>query len=226
MRALRNNLLAGIVVAAPITVTLWLVLALIGFVDRTVKPLIPPVYNPETYLPFGIPGLGLVFAVVFLTVLGAFATNIAGRAALGWGDRLVDRVPLVRNIYRAIKQIISSIMLQRENSFRDVVLIQWPRDDVWAVGFVARSVTGSLADLLGDERVAVFVPTTPNPTSGFLIYERRDRIKPLNVTLEEGAKLVMSAGLMLPGEDFPKPAAPGAVNGAPPVRKETPPPEA
>jgi uncharacterized membrane protein len=207
MRTLRNNFLTGIVVAAPVAVTIWLVLGFIGIVDRVVKPLIPPIYNPETYLTFAIPGLGLVFAVAFLTGLGAFAANVAGKAALGWGDRLVDRVPIVRTVYRGTKQIINSVMTQRENSFREVVMIQHPREDCWMIGFVTRPASGEVAAALGPDFVAVFVPTTPNPTTGFLIYERRSRLKPLDMSVEDGAKLLVSAGLLTPGQDKPAPPA-------------------
>lgn len=204
MRTLRNNFLTGVVVAAPVAVTIWLVLGFVGLVDRIVKPLIPPVYNPETYLKFAVPGLGVVFAVMFLTGLGAFAANVAGRAALGWGDRLVDRVPIVRTVYRGTKQIISSIMVQRESTFREVVMIQHPREDCWMVGFVTRPASGDVARALGPDFVAVFVPTTPNPTTGFLIYERRSRLKTLNMSVEDGLKLIVSAGLLTPGDQSPQ----------------------
>lgn len=203
MRGLRNNFLTGIVVVTPIAVTFWLALAFLGFVDRVVKPLIPPLYNPESYLPFAIPGLGLVFAVVFLTALGAFAANFAGRAMLSWGDRLVDRVPIIRNVYKAIKQLVETFMLQREHSFREVVLVQYPRDGTWVLGFVTRGAVGEVAEKLGPGFVGVFVPTTPNPTSGFLIYEHRDRMKTLTMSIEEGAKMIVSAGLIAPGEEMP-----------------------
>ncbi len=206
MRGLRNNFLTGVVVVMPIAVTLWLVLAVVGFVDRVVKPIIPPIYNPETYLPFAVPGLGLVFAVMFLTALGAFAANYAGRAALAWADRLVERVPLIRNIYKAVKQLITTFMLQREQSFREVVLVQYPRDGTWVLGFVTRAAVGEVAAALGPGFVGVFVPTTPNPTSGFLIYEHRDRMKTLKMSVEDGAKMIVSAGLVAPGEEMPDPS--------------------
>lgn len=202
LTTLRNYFLAGVVVATPIAVTLWLVITVVRFFDRTIKPLVPAVYNPESYLPFAIPGLGLVFAVIFLTMLGAFAANILGRTAIGWGERVLGRLPLVRNVYGALKQIVETIISQRERNFQEVALIQYPKEGIWALGFVTAPAKGEMAAVLGGDYVGIFVPTTPNPTSGFLLYESRSRLKILDMSVEEGAKLIISAGLVSP-DDLP-----------------------
>ncbi|WP_022697997.1 MULTISPECIES: DUF502 domain-containing protein [Euryhalocaulis] len=195
---LRNYLLAGIAVATPLTITAWLVITVISLFDRIFKPLVPSVYNPETYLPFAIPGLGLVFALIFLTMLGAIAANILGRTAIGWGERILGRLPLIRNIYGAVKQIIDTIISQRERSFQDVALIEYPKEGSWALCFVTATAKGEVAEKLGDDYVGVFIPTTPNPTSGYLLYEKRSNLKILDMSVEEGAKLIISAGLVTP----------------------------
>ena len=195
---LRNSFFTGIVVATPVTVTAWLIVTFISFADRTVKPLIPRAYLPESYLPFAIPGFGLIVAVIGLTLLGALAANILGRSLLQVGERLVARVPFVRNIYGALKQLLETVFSQNQKSFQEVVLLQYPRDGLWALGFVTTEAKGELKERLGSEYIAVFVPSTPNPTSGFILWTRRDEVHELDMTVEEGAKLIISAGIVTP----------------------------
>ncbi len=199
-RSLRNYFFTGIVVATPVTITVWLVYTFVRFADNTVKPLIPRAYNPETYLPFAIPGLGIVFAILMLTMLGALAANILGRSLLSGGERLVARLPLVRNIYNALKQLIETFVAQRRNSFKEVVLVEYPRPGLYALGFITAAARGEVAQALGPDMVGVFVPTTPNPTSGFLLYAPRADLRVLKMSVEEGAKLIISAGLVTPGD--------------------------
>ncbi|VAV94832.1 Uncharacterized membrane anchored protein Mext_4159 [hydrothermal vent metagenome] len=195
---LRNSFLTGIVITAPIGATVWVVVSFISFVDGSILPLLPKRYNPETYLPVELPGLGLVIAVIGLTLLGALAANIFGRTLIGFGESLLRRVPFVSNIYEAVKQIIHTIVSGSEKSFQDAVMIEYPRKGLWAIGFVTAEAKGELKDFLDDDMVAVFVPTTPNPTSGFLLYEKRANLHDLNMSVEDAAKLVISAGLVYP----------------------------
>ncbi len=195
---LRNSFLTGIVVSAPIGATVWLVWSFLRWVDGRVVPLIPAEYNPETYLPFAVPGLGLLIAVVVLTFLGAITANFFGRTLLGLGERLVERVPLVSSIYGTVKQIVQTVLSQQEQSFDTVVLIEYPRPGVRAVGFVSAPAQGEIEKHLGTDVVGVFVPTAPNPTSGFLIYEKRENLIFLDMPVEAGAKLIISAGLVYP----------------------------
>ncbi len=195
---LRNSFLTGIVVSAPIAATLWLVWSFLKWVDGRVVPLIPKEYNPESYLPFAIPGFGLLIAIVALTILGALTANLFGRTLLGIGERLVERVPLVSSIYGTVKQIVQTIVSRQEQSFDKVVMIEYPRPGTFAVGFVSAPAQGEIAARLGDDVVGVFIPTAPNPTSGFLIYEKRDKLIYLDMPVEAGAKLILSAGLVYP----------------------------
>ncbi len=202
---LRNSFLTGIVVSAPIAATLWLVWSFLGWVDGRIVPLIPKEYNPESYLPFAIPGLGLLIAVAALTLLGALTANIFGRTLLGAAERLVERVPLVNTIYGTVKQIVQTILSQQERSFDKVVLVEYPRPGLYAVGFVSTPAQGEIAARLGDDIIGVFVPTAPNPTSGFLIYEKHENLTYLDMSVEAGAKLILSAGLVYPGKGASQP---------------------
>jgi uncharacterized membrane protein len=203
-RWLRNSFLTGIVIATPIAVTVFMIISFIGFVDRVVKPLIPARYNPETYLPgdYTIPGLGVAIAVVMLTLLGALAANFFGRTLLSMGERLVEGVPLVRNIYSALKQIVETVFSGKQNSFKEVVLIEYPMKGLYVVAFVSAEGHGPLKDKIGDDVIALFVPTTPNPTSGFLLYTPRKNTIHVDMSVEEAAKLIISFGMVTP-ENLP-----------------------
>lgn len=197
-RWLRNSLLTGIVVALPVTVTIWLIYTFVNFVDRVIKPLIPSQYNPESYLPFALPGLGVVVAVVSLTLLGALAANFFGRTLISIGERMLNSVPLVRNVYGAVKQIAETVFSSRQQSFQEVVLVEFPTKGSYAVGFVTAAAQGEIRDSVSEDSIGIFVPTTPNPTSGFLLYTPRDRIMPLKMSVEEAAKMIISFGLVTP----------------------------
>ena len=200
LRWLRNRFLTGVVVAAPIAITLWLIFTFVAFVDRVIKPLIPVRYNPESYLPFAIPGMGLLIAILGLTLLGALAANIFGRTLLDLGERIVSSVPLIRNIYSALKQIVETVFQGQQNSFKEVVLVEYPMAGSYAVGFVASRGRGVIREVVGkgEEAIGVFIPTTPNPTSGFLIFVPRSKATPLDLTIEEAAKLIISFGMVTP----------------------------
>ncbi len=195
---LRNSFFTGIVVATPVTITAWLVYTFISFADRTVKPLIPRAYLPEEWLGFAIPGFGLIVAIIALTMLGALAANILGRSFLQVGERIVARVPFVREVYGTLKQLLETVFAQNQKAFKEVVLLQYPRPGLWAVGFLTASARGELADRLGEDYIGVFVPTIPNPTSGFILWTPRAEVTVLDMTVEEGVKLVLSAGIVTP----------------------------
>ena len=199
-RWLRNSFLTGIVIVTPLGVTFYLIVTFVGFVDNVVKPLIPPRYNPENYLPgdFTIPGLGVLIAVVMLTALGALAANIFGRTLISVGERVVNRVPLVRNVYGALKQIVETVFSGNANSFKEVVLVQYPMEGLYVVAFVSAEGRGSMRTHIGEDVVGLFVPTTPNPTSGFLLYTKRSNTIPIDMSVEEAAKLIISFGMVSP----------------------------
>lgn len=200
LRWLRNRFLTGLVVAAPIGITVWLIYTFVAFVDRVIKPLIPDRYNPETYLPIGIPGMGVLIAVLGLTLLGALAANFFGRTLIDIGERIVNGVPLIRNIYSALKQIIETVFQGQQNSFKEVVLVEYPMEGSYAVAFVASEGRGVIKQTVGQGEpvIGVFIPTTPNPTSGFLLFIPRSKAVELDLTVEEAAKLIISFGMVTP----------------------------
>ena len=198
LRRLRNYFFAGILVTAPISFTIWITWEVLGFVDARVVPLIPPTWNPETYLPFSIPGLGVLLIVVFLTVVGFFTAGLLGRTVVGMGERILDRMPVIRGVYSAIKQLVETVFKEQSRAFREVVLIQYPRRDSWAIGFITGPAEAHIQQETPKNTVTVFLPTTPNPTSGFLLFVPRHEVKPLSMSVEEGIKMVVSGGIVTP----------------------------
>lgn len=197
---LRNYFLTGLVITGPIGITLWLTWTFIKWVDGWVKPFVPKVYNPDTYLPFPIPGFGLIVAIFVLTIVGFFAANFLGRSMISVGENLVGRMPLVRNLYSGLKQIFETILDQRGDSFTKAALIEYPRKGLWAIVFISTDTKGEVAAKLEDDAdtMSVFLPTTPNPTSGFLLFVPKEDIIELDMSVEDAAKLVISAGLVSP----------------------------
>lgn len=198
---LRNYFLTGFIVCAPLAVTAYLTWSFIGWADSWVKPYIPEIYNPDTYLPFSVPGFGLVVALILITLIGFMTANFIGRTIVSYGEYLLGRMPLVRNIYSVLKQILETVLSERTNTFKQVGLIQYPRPGLWAIVFIATDTEGEIQEELErktGQTTAVFLPTTPNPTSGFLLFVPKSDIKILSMSVEEGAKLVISAGLVTP----------------------------
>lgn len=196
---LRAYFLAGVLVTAPFALTAYLAWLVVDFVDSRVMKLVPDRYNPNAYLPVGIPGIGLIVAFVLLTAIGALTAGLAGRILIGFGETLLARMPVVRGVYGAIKQVVSTIVSQQSNSFREVVLVQWPREGMWTVAFVTGTATDEIQALSpGGEMIGVYVPTTPNPTSGYLMWVERSEIVPMAISVEDGIKLVVSCGIVTP----------------------------
>lgn len=207
-RRLRANFLTGLVVAAPIGITIWLAVQVVQFVDQSVAGFIPAGYV-DIYNQYGLPGTGVLIVIVLLTLIGFLTRNFLGRSLLAYGERLVNRMPVVRSVYGALKQIFDAVIQQSDN-FREVVLVEYPRRGIWAVGFVTSTTKGEIQNLTEDDVVNVFIPTTPNPTSGFLLFVPRRDLVTLHMTIEEGIKLVISGGLVAP-PDRRKTGAQGAV---------------
>jgi uncharacterized membrane protein len=195
---LRNYFFAGVLVTAPISITIWLTWNIVGFVDSQVTPWMPDRWNPETYLPFSLPGLGVALVLVTLTLIGMFATGVIGRLLMSSYERLLRALPVVRSVYGAIKQIFETVLAHRSTAFRQVVLIEYPRPESWALAFITSDTLGEVKRKAPRERVNVFMPTTPNPTSGFLLFVPREDIKVLSMTPEEGAKMIVSGGIITP----------------------------
>ncbi len=198
---LRNYFFTGLVICAPLAITAYLTWTLIQWVDGWVKPYLPDVYNPDLYLPFSVPGFGLIVAVVIITMVGFLTANLIGKSILSYGEYMLSRMPVVRNIYSALKQIFETVFKEDSDSFQSVVIVEYPRKGIWALAFVATDTLGEVQDNLGKitgQTVSVFLPTTPNPTSGFLLFVPKDEVIELEMSVEEAAKLVISAGLVAP----------------------------
>lgn len=201
---LRNNFLTGLVVVAPIGITVYLTWFIVDFVDSTVLPavlpLVPAEYQPDQILPFSLPGLGVLIFVVFVVFIGGLAKNFFGREILRVGEGWVDRMPVVRSIYNALKQIAETIFAQSGASFDRACLVQYPRRGVWSIAFIATDTKGEVKARAApnEEMISVFLPTTPNPTSGFLLFVPAKDVHVLDMTVEEAAKLIISAGLITP----------------------------
>ena len=205
---LRTSFLTGIVVIAPVALTIWLIWSVIGWFDGFVLPFVPDAYRPEKILNtlFGydlklnIRGVGVVVFLVFATLVGWLAKGLIGRSFIKYAENLVNRMPVVRSFYSGIKQIAETVFAQQERSFEKACMIEYPRKGIWAIGFISTTAKGEIAERNSSKgpMVSVFVPTTPNPTSGFLLFFPKADIIELDMSIEDAAKLVISAGLVYP----------------------------
>ena len=219
----RGNFLAGIIIVAPIGLTLWLIWTVVGWVDGWVWPFVPEAYQPEqlinlllgrtseNWIDINVRGVGVVIFLVFTIMVGWIGKGLIGRSFLSLGERMVDRMPVVRSIYNACKQIAETVFSQRDTSFDKACMIEYPRKGLWAIAFISTNAKGEIDAKLsnGEPIVTVFLPTTPNPTSGFLLFLPQQDVKVLDMTVEDAAKLVISAGLVYPTdkEEVPLPQA-------------------
>jgi len=198
---LRNYFLAGVIVVAPISITFFIVWQVVQVVDNNVGKLLPDRYNPETYLPFSVPGLGVLVMVVLITLVGMFAAGLVGRTIMRTSERLLNRMPVVRSIYGLLKQIFETVFSDSSQSFREVVLIEYPRRGIWAIGFLTGTTRGEIQGRVEPQLLNIFLPTTPNPTSGFLLFVPREDVRHLDMSIEEGIKMVISSGIVTPDRD-------------------------
>jgi uncharacterized membrane protein len=202
MSRIRTYFLTGLVVAGPGAVTLWLIWWFVTWVDNLVRPIIPVAYRPETYLPVNIPGLGLIIVFVALTLLGFLTANLIGRKLVDFGESLLNRMPIVRPIYRTTKQIFQTLFSKSDSSFRGVGLVEFPSPGMWSLVFLTHPPTGDIsAHLPATEHVSAFMPCTPNPTTGFFFYVPRRAVIELGLTVEQAMTVIMSAGIVQPGGD-------------------------
>ena len=201
MTRLRNYFLTGVVVCAPIAITAYLAWSFVGWVDSWVKPYIPAQYNPDNYLPFAVPGFGLIVALFLITLVGFLTANIIGRSIVSTGEKLLNRMPLVRNIYSGLKQIFETVLANRQELFNQVGLFEYPRRGAWSIVFIAKQqeteVNAALESVHG-KTIAVFRPITPNVTTGYLLYVPEEDVIPLEMSVEDAAKMLISAGLVGP----------------------------
>ena len=207
---IRGNFLTGLVVIAPVGLTIWLIWSVVGWIDGFVLPLVPQTYHPDRLIQdllgldplaqINVRGIGVVIFLIFTVFVGWLAKGIIGRSFIRFAESLVERTPVVRSIYSGIKQISETIFAQNERSFETACLIEYPRKGIWAIGFISTEAKGEIAaktDGTGD-MMSIFLPTTPNPTSGFLLFVPTRDVIILDMTVEDSAKLVISAGLVYP----------------------------
>jgi len=198
---IRNYFLTGLIVAGPVAITIWLVWSFVTWVDDLVRPLFPIAYRPETYLPIKVPGFGLIIAFLALTVLGFLTANLVGRTFVDIGEMILERVPIVRPIYRGLKQVFETLFSKSASSFRTVGLVEFPAPGMWSLVFLSTPPGADITVTLPsrEEYVSAFMPCTPNPTTGFFFYVLRHDVIELAISVEDAAKLLMSAGMIQPG---------------------------
>jgi uncharacterized membrane protein len=203
MGRLRNYFLTGLVVAGPVAITLYLTWWFVTWVDGLVRPFVPMAYRPESYLPFGLPGAGLVVAVVALTLLGFLTANLIGRTLVELGERILGRIPAVRAIYRGLKQVFETLFSGQGSSFRRVGLVEFPSPGMWSIVLISQHPSAEVARSLPgqEEHISVFLPCSPNPTTGFFFYVPKSKIIEVEMSAEDAATLIMSAGVVQPGSD-------------------------
>jgi uncharacterized membrane protein len=209
---LRGSFLTGLVVIAPVGLTIWLVWSVVGWIDGFVLPLVPNYYQPDkliqTYLglepsvQIDVRGIGVVIFLLFTVFIGWVAKGYIGRSLIRYAESLVERTPVVRSIYSGIKQISETVFAQSERSFEKACLIEYPRKGIWAIGFISTTAKGEVSARAGNTGalLSIFVPTTPNPTSGFLLFFPAEDVIELDMSVEDAAKLVISAGLVYPND--------------------------
>ena len=192
---LRGNFLTGLVIVLPVALTIWMVWAFVGFVDNSVLPLVPEAYKPSSQLR----GYGAIIFLVFTTIVGSLTKGMFGKQIMKYIEGLVDRMPIVRSIYNGVKQIVETVLNQSNNSFEKACMVEYPRRGIWAIAFVSTATKGEVLAKSGeDAMMSVFLPTTPNPTSGFLLFVPQKDVLILDMDVESAAKLVISAGLVMP----------------------------
>ena len=197
MKRLRRYIVAGILVWLPIGVTIFLVRILVGLLDRTLV-LIPQKYQPEEILGFAIPGLGIVLTILLLLVTGLLAANIVGRSMVGLWESVLERIPVVRSVYSASKNFAEMVFSDSSQSFKKVLLIEYPRKGLYSLAFQTSSELGEVQGRTGEDVVCTFVPTTPNPTSGFIIIVPRKNVIELDMDIDEALKMIISLGVVIP----------------------------
>ena len=199
----RNYFLTGLIVAGPIAITFYLTWWFVTWVDGLVRPFVPIAYRPETYLPFGLPGSGLVVAVFALTLLGFLTANLIGRSLVDLGERLLGRIPAVRAIYRAMKQVFETLFSGKGSSFRRVGLVEFPSPGMWSIVLISQPPNEDIAQRLPgtEDHISVFLPCAPNPTTGFFFYLPKNKIIEVEMSAEDAATLILSCGVVQPGSD-------------------------
>ncbi|HSV47602.1 MAG TPA: DUF502 domain-containing protein [Ramlibacter sp.] len=198
MAAFRKWLFSGLLVIVPVAITIWVLQWIIGTLDQTLL-ILPQAWHPDRLIGFHIPGFGVLLTLGILLLVGATASNFLGKKLVVWGDTVVSRIPVVRSIYSSVKQVSDTLFSESGNAFRTAVLVQWPRPDVWTIGFVTGTPGGEVTNYLVGEYLSVYVPTTPNPTGGYFVMLRRSDCIELKMSVDEALRYVISMGVVVPG---------------------------
>jgi len=198
---LKTYLFTGLLVTAPVAMTFYLAIELFSYVDKNIMALIPQKYNPETYLPYGLPGLGVILLLVFLVMVGWLTANFVGRSIVRFGRGLIEKMPIISGIYNAFRKIFETLLGSGKNTaFRQPVLVEYPRKGMKTIAFLTGPVYREVQDKSEEALVSVYVPTTPNPTSGFLIYVPKKDVEPLNIGVDDALKIILSMGIINPDD--------------------------
>ena len=197
MSALRRWLLAGLLVLLPLMITIWVLNWIIGTLDQTLQ-ILPEHWHPDRLLGMHIPGFGVLLALAIVLVIGAVTSNFVGRRLMSWWDSLLGRIPIVRSIYSSVKKVSDTLFSEKGNAFRKALLVQWPRPDVWTIGFVTGTPGGDVANHLPGDFLSVYVPTTPNPTGGYFVMLRKSDCIELRMSVDEALRYVISMGVVVP----------------------------
>jgi uncharacterized membrane protein len=197
MAALRKWLLAGLLVIVPLAITVWVLQWIIGTLDQTLL-ILPQAWHPDRFIGFHVPGFGVLLALAILLAVGAITSNFLGKKLVVWNDAILHRIPVVRSIYSSVKKVSDTLFSENGNAFRTAVLVQWPRADVWTIGFVTGVPGGDVANHLLGDYLSVYVPTTPNPTGGYFVMLRRSDCIELRMSVDEALRYVISMGVVAP----------------------------
>lgn len=198
MAAFRKWLLAGLLVIMPVAITVWVLQWIVGTLDQTLL-ILPVAWQPDRLIGFHIPGFGVLLALGILLLVGAVASNLVGKKLVIWGDAMLGRIPVVRSIYTSVKQVSDTLFAESGNAFRTAVLLQWPRPDVWTIGFVTGTPGGDVTNYLLGDYLSVYVPTTPNPTGGYFVMLKKSDCIELKMSVQEALRYVISMGVVVPG---------------------------
>lgn len=198
MAKFRKWLFAGLLVLAPLGITVWVLEWVVSTLDQTLR-ILPASWQPDQWLGLHIPGLGVIFALAVVLAIGALTSNIIGNQLLSWWNALLHRIPVVRSIYSGVKQVSDTLFSDKGNAFRQAVLVQWPREGMWTIGFVTGAPGGDLVNHLPGECLSVYVPTTPNPTGGYFVMIKASDCIVLAMNVDEALTYVISMGVIVPG---------------------------
>lgn len=198
MAALRKWLLSGLLVLVPLIITLGVVDWVVSTLDKTLD-ILPAAWHPHKWLGWRLPGLGALLAFVIVLSIGAMASNIVGNRLVGWWHAMLHRIPVVRSIYSAVKQVSDTLFSEKGNAFRKALLVQWPREGVWTVAFLTGQPGTGVAKHLPEDCLSVYVPTTPNPTGGYFVMLKRSDCIELDMSVDEALTYIISMGVIVPG---------------------------